>query len=104
MEMAMYIMKILKSQLMIMWSWGFNSPKVISNGLSFKVQGFKFKGTVEVVYNEGTDLFDISFIKRNKVVEIIEGIYIDQLITVIDNHVEKVDNYKERVEAEYSLI
>ena len=46
----------------------------------------------------------ISFIKRNKVVEIIEGIYIDQLITVIDNHVEKVDNYKERVEAEYSLI
>ena len=36
-------------------------------------------------------------------VEIIEGIYIDQLITVIDNHVEKVDNYKERVEAEYSL-
>ena len=88
---------------MIMWSWGFNSPKTITNGLSFKVQGFKFKGTVEVVYNEDTDLFDISFIKINKVVEIIEGIYIDQLITVIDNHVEKVDNYKERVEAEYSL-
>lgn len=103
MEMAMYIMRVLKSQLMVVWSWGFNSPKVIANGLSFRVQGFKFKGTVEVVYNEGTDLFDISFIKRNKVVEIIEGIYIDQLITVIDNHVEKVDNYKERVEAEYSL-
>ena len=45
---------------MVMWSWGFNSPKAIANGLSFKVQGFKFKGTVEVVYNEGTDLFDIS--------------------------------------------
>lgn len=103
MEMAMYIMRVLKSQLMVVWSWGFSSPKAIANGLSFRVQGFKFKGTVEVVYNEGTDLFDISFIKRNKVVEIIEGIYIDQLITVIDNHVEKVDNYKERVEAEYSL-
>lgn len=46
----------------------------------------------------------ISFIKRNKIIEIIEGIYFDQLVTVIDHHVEKVDNYKERVEAEYSLI
>ncbi len=61
MEMAMYIMRILKSQLMIVWSWGFNSPKTIINGLSFKVQGFKFNGTVEIIYNEGTDLFDISF-------------------------------------------
>ncbi len=104
MEMAMYIMRILKSQLMIVWSWGFNSPKTITNGLSFKVQGFKFNGTVEIIYNEGTDLFDISFIKRNKIIEIIEGIYIDQLVSVIDNHVEKVDNYNERVEAEYSLI
>ena len=102
--MEMYIMRILKSQLMIIWSWGFNSPKTITNGLSFRVQGFRFKGTVEVVYNEGTDLFDISFIKRNKIIEIIEGIYFDQLVTVIDHHVEKVDNYKERVEAEYSLI
>lgn len=83
---------------------GIQLPKTITNGLSFRVQGFKFKGTVEVVYNEGTDLFDISFIKRNKIIEIIEGIYFDQLVTVIDYHVEKVDNYKERVEAEYSLI
>lgn len=102
--MAMYIMRILKSQLMIMWSWGFNSPKTITNGLSFRVQGFKFKGTVEVVYNEGCDLFDISFIKCDKIIEAVEGVYIDQLVTVIDNHVEKVDNYNERVEAEYSLI
>ena len=102
--MAMYIMRIFKSQLMIVWSWGFNSPKAIANGLSFKVQGFKFKGTVEVVYNEGSDLFDISFIKCSKIIDAVEGVYIDQLVTVIDNHVEKVDNYNERVEAEYSLL
>lgn len=104
MEMAMYIMRILKSQLMIVWSWGFNSPKAIANGLSFKVQGFKFKGSVEVIYNEGTDLFDISFVKRGKIVEVVEGIYIDQLVNVIDSQVEKVNNYNERVEAEYSLL
>lgn len=89
---------------MVMWSWGFNSPKAIANGLSFKVQGFKFKGTVEVIYNEGADLFDISFIKGGKTVEAVEGIYLDQLVTVIDHHVELVDNYKERVEDEYSLL
>ena len=89
---------------MVMWSWGFNSPKAIANGLSFKVQGFKFKGTVEVIYNEGADLFDISFIKGGKTVEVVEGIYLEQLVTVIDHHVELVDNYKERVEDEYSLL
>lgn len=68
----MYIMRILKSQLMIIWSWGFNSPKTITNGLSFRVQGFKFKGTVEVVYNEGTDLFDISFIKRIRLLRLLK--------------------------------
>lgn len=104
MEMAMYIMKVLRSQLMIVWLWGFNSPHIITNGLRFNVQGFKLNGTVEVVYNEVTDLFDISFFRNKKIVEAVEGVYIDQLVTVIDNHVEKVYNYNERVEAEYSLI
>ena len=50
------------------------------------------------------NLFDISLIKGGKTFEAVEGVYIDQLVSVIDNHVEKVDNYNERVEAEYSLI
>lgn len=103
MEMAKYIMRILKSQLMKMWSWEFNSPTALANGLQFKVNGFKFKGIVEVVYNEGTDLFDISFIKRNKVIDTVEGCYLDMLVNVIDNRVEKVKNYEERVKAEYSM-
>jgi len=62
MEMAKYIYSILKSQLNIMWSWGFNTPVAIENGLMFKVQGFLFKGWVKVVYNEGADLFDVIFL------------------------------------------
>lgn len=103
MEMAKYIMQILRSQLMVMWSWGFNSPIAVDNGLRFKVQGFKFKGIVEVVYNEGWDLFDISFIKAGKVVKAIEGVYIDMLVGVIDNYVEKTADYGQRVKEEYSL-
>lgn len=89
MEMAMYIMRILKSQLMKMWSWGFNSPIALTNGLRFKVSGYKFKGSVEVIYNEGTDLFDISFIKRNKIIDSVEGCYLDMLVNVIDRKVER---------------
>lgn len=103
MEMAKYIMQILRSQLMVMWSWGFNSPIAIEDGLRFKVQGFKFRGIVEVVYNEGSDLFDVSFIKAGKVIKTIDGVFFDMLVETIDNYVEKTSDYEERVKAEYSL-
>ena len=101
--MANYIMQILRSYAMVVFSWGFNNPTAIENGLRFKVQGFKFKGTVEVEYNEGTDLFDIRLIQNGKVVETIEYVYLDSLVDVIDNHVEKVDNYKQRVINTYAI-
>ena len=41
MEMAGYIISILRTQLMVVWSWGFNSPIAIENGVRFKVQGFR---------------------------------------------------------------
>lgn len=96
-------MSILKTQLTIIWSWGFHCPIAMENGLRFKVQGFKFCGVVEVLFNEGEDLFDVSFIKRNKVVESINGVYFDQLVEVIDDYVENTTNYKEMVEAEYAI-
>ena len=101
--MAKYILSILSSQLMVMWSWGFNSPVAIENGLRFKVQGFKFRGIVEVVYNEGHDLFDISFIKSNKVVATANDIFIDMLVDVIDTYVERTADYEKRVKAQYSF-
>ena len=96
-------MQIFRAYAMVVFSWGFNSPIAIANGLRFKVQGFKFKGTVEVVYNEGTDLFDVRLIKNGEVVELVEDVYLDSLVDVIDNHVEKVDNYKQKVINTYSI-
>jgi len=105
MEMAKYIYTILRSQLNILWSWGFNSPKALENGLMFKVQGFIFKGWVKIVYNEGTDLFDISLLtSKMETKKEITGIYFDELVEMIDNEVEKVPNYENRVKNEYSLI
>ena len=103
MEMAKYIMQILRSQLMVMWSWGFNSPIAVKNGLRFKVQGFKFRGIVEVVYNEGSDLFDVSFIKAGKVIKTIYGVFFDMLVETIDYYVEKTVDYEKRVREEYQI-
>ena len=103
MEMAKYIMHILRSQLMVMWSWGFNSPMAVKNGIRFKVQGFKFRGIVEVVYNEGSDLFDVSFIKAGKVVKAIDGVFFDTLVETIDHYVEKTSDYEKRVREEYQF-
>lgn len=103
MEMAKYIMSILKTQLMVVWSWGFNSPIAIENGLRFKVQGFKFHGVVEVKYNESSDLFDVSFIKAGKVVKTIDGVFFDMLVETIDYYVEKTADYEKRVREEYQI-
>ena len=103
--MAQYILSILKSQLMVMWSWGYNSPVALTNGLQFKVQGFKHKGFVAVTYNEGKDLFDVTLFNCQMVItKKIEDVYFDQLVEVIDNEVEKVHNYENRVKQEYSLL
>ncbi|MBR2231858.1 MAG: hypothetical protein IJ891_05780 [Prevotella sp.] len=101
--MAKYIMSILKTQLMVVWSWGFHNPIALGNGLQFNVQGFKFRGVVEVVYNEGHDLFDVRFIKANKVVNTIEGVFFDMLVDVIDDYVERTPDYEQRVKEEYSI-
>ena len=98
--MANYIYTILISKLMVILSWGFNSPIAITNGLRFKVQGFKFTGIVEVIYNAGMDLFEIHLSDGR----VEADVYADGLVDVIDGLVERTDNYEERVKKEYGLI
>lgn len=100
--MAEYILTILRSQLMVIFFWGFNSPKRLpeDKGLSFQVEGFKYQGKVIVMYNAGTDLFEVILAKTG---EKVEDVYLDNLISVIDNLVEKTSNYEQRVQQEYAL-
>ena len=95
-------MTILHSQLMVVFSWGFNSPKRLPDdkGLRFNVEGFKYRGVVEVIYNIGKDLFDVVLTDNGTRVE---DVYLDNLINVIDNLVEKTSNYEHRVKQEYAL-
>ena len=104
MEMAQYILAILRSQLMIVFSWGFHNARAIENGLAFYVQGYKHTGRVEVVYDEGWDLFNVRTLNPDGTTkEHEEGIYADGLVEVIDRMVEKTEDYKARVRSQYGV-
>lgn len=104
---AEYIWKILKTQQPIVWSWGVDpdTVKTIKNGTQFHVQGFLMTGTVKITYDEGMDLFDIEFLPDDdKPRKAILGLYLDQLVSVIDEHVEHCENFEERVNEECGII
>ena len=98
--MANYIYTVLMSKVMVVLSWGLNSPIAIADGLRFKVQGFKFTGTVEVIYNAGTDLFNVHLSNGT----VVADVYVDSHVGVIDGLVERTNDYEERVKKEYGLI
>lgn len=103
-KLADYIYSILKFQPTILLSWGIQRPVVIKLGLRFRVNGFLHKGIVEIRYNEGADLFDVYLINEDGSLKVlIEGVYFDQLVDTIDDHVEMVENYNQRVNEEYNI-
>lgn len=99
--MAEYILQILRSQLMVVFSWGFSNPKRLpeDQGLAFQVEGFKYQGEVKVIYNDVLDLFEVRL--ADGTVE--DMIYFDNLVQVIDSLVERTDDYKNRIEEEYGI-
>jgi hypothetical protein len=104
MEMAKYILAILRSQLMVVFSWGFHAATAIENGLAFQVQGFKHTGRVEVIYDEGWDLFTVRTINQDGTVkEQNEGVYVDGLVDTIDEMVERTPDYASRVRKQYGV-
>ena len=99
--MAEYILQILRRRLMVVFSWGFHKPQCLPDdkGLSFMVDGFKYQGRVQVIYNEGVDLFEVHLEDGR----IEEDVYLDQLIDVIDGMVERTDNYYQSVKKTYNI-
>ena len=98
--MAEYILQILRTQLVVVFSWGFHKPQRLPDdkGLSFMVDGYKYQGKVKVIYNQGADLFEVHLDNG----EIVENVYLDQLVNVIDGMVERCDDYDKCVLATYS--
>ena len=106
-ELAKYIWSVLRMEMAIFMSWGVDpkSVKVIEGGLEFHCQGFKHTGRVQIILNEGTDLFEIHLIPdSNGEEKIIEDVYVDMLVSVVDEHVEKTEDYEKKISEEYCMI
>lgn len=104
MEMANYILSILKSNQIVIWSWGLTDPKALGNneGLIFSVNGFKHKGKVKVTYNVGLDLFIVILLdNHNNELQRFEDVYFDCLVDIIDEAVEYSLDYAEKVKNLY---
>ena len=94
------INEILRRRMNVVFSWGLHNKRVISDGVRFDVQGFKYTGEVKVIY-------DIPLTRFNKELtfKVVIGekeytnVLADELIDFIDERVEKVDNYEEAVKA-----
>ena len=103
-EIAGYILSIFRTNPFVVMSWGINpaSIEVVDLGVKFHVQGFKHKGFVQVVLNEGEDLFEVTLIsEEGETLKTIEHIFVDNLIPIIDDAVEKCENYEKRICQEY---
>lgn len=88
-------------------SWGveIETVKTIGCGIEFKVNGFKHTGKVQIVLNEGSDLFEVCLIGEDGAIkDKREDIYFDMLASEVDELVEKTDDYEKRVSDTYSTI
>lgn len=98
------IYRLIQSGGSIVWSWGANKfINFFGRALTFRVNGFKHSGVVAITYDRVPDLFNVEL--RNShynLVDEVKGVYVDQLIEVIDSLVEtdndKSEEYREQVE------
>lgn len=109
-NIAKYILEILRTQPVIVMSWGLNPQSLRlaeadnMKGLQFSVNGFKHKGKVQVLYNEGLDLFEIRLLGQDDItLEKKEEVYNDELVSTLDLLVERTENYAESVMKEYGF-
>ena len=106
-EIAGYILSIFRTNPFVVMSWGINpaSITIVDVGVKMHVQGFLHTGYILVQLNEGEDLFEVTLIsEEGETLKTIEHIFVDNLISVIDDAVEKCENYQERISQEYQLI
>ncbi len=103
MEIAKYIISILRTQPTIVMSWGFHNATALRDGLAFEVQGFLFTGTVKVIYDEGSDAFTVVLEKNGEIWTARQGVYFDELVDTIDKSVEHCPDYEQRVKEQYAF-
>lgn len=73
-------------------AWGAKDLVNTGKGLRFKTSGaVRWKGFVNVIYDEGQDLYNIEFfrIRGVKIItdKIVEGVFVEDMVNIIDGQV-----------------
>lgn len=108
--MAEYILQLLEwDNIFVYLSWGVSKTQYVdyygNKGLRMRVQGFKHKGWVMVLYNEASDYFDIILEDKTgkvnefgKIKEKVTDVCFDELQDIVDSLVERTTNYEADVQ------
>ena len=104
-DMSRYIWHILSLDPYIPMSWGIDLDSIESDetSLEFHVQGFVHTGNVRITFIEGADVFQVTLYGEDgELKETINDVYNDNLVSVIDEKVEKqadatTDDYTAKV-------
>jgi hypothetical protein len=77
---------------MALFAWGAKDLMNMGDGLKFKTTGMTpYKGYVYVKYNTGKDLYEVQFFRFRKLEvkmdKVVEDVYAEDLVSVIDNFV-----------------
>ena len=88
---------LLRSGGVITMSWGAHNIVSIKEGkevrgLAFDVNGMHFQGTIVLSVNF-MDLYEVRFFKDGELVDTMTDIYVEDMINLIDEKVEKIDSY-----------
>lgn len=106
-----YIKQIFGYYPMVVGSWGIESciPLMESEeegegGLCIRVNAYKFQGEVRIMLS-WLDLFDVTLYNPDGTIkEQVTGIYVDNLVPVIDGLIERTDDYEERIKRDYGIV
>ena len=77
-------------------SWGTHAWTGGKDYLAFKVNGHHFKGIVKITLTP-MDVYRIEFMKAlpaHEITKTMENVYFDEMVDMIDQHVEYVPEYK----------
>lgn len=110
-EIAKYILDIILINPVTPMSWGLKDPipcyseSLSMPGLQIHVQGFKYTGNVQILLNQGSDTFEVRLTDNSgDILSTTKDVYLSDLVSVIDNLVEKTEDYENRISQAYGSI
>jgi hypothetical protein len=87
---------LLRSKVLLQYEWGYYCPHSLPNGMSFKVKGVIFQGTVKIKVQSDDDLFTVYFVNNyNEQVRKICGVRDEELVPILRANIDGSDAWKE---------